>query len=152
MREAWLSDQQINDYFSQKHSSKGDPWGAFGGGLFGAGCVTALFVGGVIALPAMPAIATGVVIGGAIVGGGVVGSLAGAAAGAYLKEPIEGLFEQSTKVLQNFQGTNVPANTYLNNWITPFGSKIVRGAELLQEARNLGTGRPGSWENWFGGR
>jgi len=136
-----MGEGQINAFFSQNHSSRGDPWGAFGGALVGAGCVTALIVGGVIALPAMPAIATGVVIGGAIVGGGAVG----ATAGAHLKEPIEGLFNQPLGRLQNFPGTNVPANEYLDKWIKPLGSPIVMGAELFKEAKKLDIARPGSF-------
>lgn len=99
-----MTEKDLQRFWNENSSSKDDPWGALGGALIGAGCVTALIAGGVIALPAMPAIATGVVIGGAIVGGGAVGAIAG----AHLKKPIEDLFEQSEKVLKNFRGTNRP--------------------------------------------
>ncbi len=140
-----MGEGQINAFFSQNHSSRGDPWGAFGGALVGAGCVTALIAGGIIALPAMPAIATGVVIGGAIVGGGAVGAIAGAAAGALLKKPLDDLFNQSQVELKKFPGTNVPANEYLDKWIKPLGSPIVMGAELFKEAKKLDIARPGSF-------
>ena len=144
MSDAWKGELELNDIFNEKHSSTGDPWGASGGALVGAGCVTALIAGGVIALPAMPAIATGVAVGGAIVAGAAVG----AAVGAHLKKPIEDLFKQSAaEVEKNFPGFNLPFGKIK---FPPLGNGIaLTGAGLLQNARGQDAGRRGSWTNFM---
>lgn len=139
-----VTDELIQNFFNDNQSSKGDPWGAIGGGLVGAGCVTALIAGGVIVLPAMPVIATGAVVGLAVVGGGV----GGAFVGAHLKKPIEQLFEQSPPDPKNFPGTNVEINKYLGDWLGNFGNPAITGLELARKAVAQNVGRPGSWGNW----
>ena len=142
MSDAWKGDLEINAFFSQNHSSRGDPLGALGGALVGACCVTTLIAGGFIALPAMPVIATGVVIGGAIVGGAIVGALAG----EHLKKPIEELFTTPSSATQNYPGFN---SSFDKIDFGKLGSGIAPTAKEIRDfLRANDHALPGKWKNW----
>lgn len=143
MSDAPLINLDIQKIFNQKNSPNGDGVGAGLGFVGGALCMTALIAGGIIALPAMPAIATGVVIGGAIVGGGAVGALAG----AHLKKPIEELSKKPSPAPHNFPGFNRPFGAID---FGPLGSgRAPTVAEIWKDIQNFkGISFSGSWEKW----
>ena len=143
--------QNLSDLFSNTEVvSRGSDWEQFSdlarnlnenkhifvaGALVGGLTVTALIAGGIV-VPVCGAVAVGYV---------VVGAVAGGSIGIIAKEPIKELFKNPPQVPNNFPGFNL---TLEEIKFPPFGNGIAPTmAELLQNARNLDTGRPGSWKN-----